>query len=288
MRKGCSVDKTLVFIDGVYLYRLAKLFYTEGKFSFVQFALKIAESLDLSCEKVFVYYGASSQSKVGTRIIEEKAGISGNDKVKLIVRSGLMISKKRKLAEKGVDTLLTMDLMLEPFKENVKKIIVVTGDSDFVPVLDYVRSKGVKITLCSTIHTAEPLLKACDRHLMLNDSVFNEVPPKAEPRENPVLLRMKRHLSRLSRLPRLLSSHKINYKQEVLEILGEKPYNQSGIAKRISKKYAVDAQEAKSLVHKTLLELLKEGKIMKGGQNQEKDELGNPVINYRLVDKVHS
>ncbi len=51
------------------------------------------------------------------------------------------------LSQKGVDMRIGMDMARLALRELVRTVIVVTGDSDFVPAFKYVRREGVKVIL---------------------------------------------------------------------------------------------------------------------------------------------
>jgi uncharacterized LabA/DUF88 family protein len=50
-------------------------------------------------------------------------------------------------SQKGVDMRIGMDMARLALREMVRAVIVVTGDSDFVPAFKYVRREGVKVIL---------------------------------------------------------------------------------------------------------------------------------------------
>lgn len=57
-------------------------------------------------------------------------------------------SGKVEYKQKGVDTLLVMDLMRIPLDyENIKEIILIACDSDFVPVIKHLKKYGIKTLL---------------------------------------------------------------------------------------------------------------------------------------------
>lgn len=51
------------------------------------------------------------------------------------------------LSQKGVDMRIGMDMARLALREMVRAVIVVTGDSDFVPAFKFVRREGVKVFL---------------------------------------------------------------------------------------------------------------------------------------------
>jgi uncharacterized LabA/DUF88 family protein len=51
------------------------------------------------------------------------------------------------MTQKGVDIRIGMDMARLALREMVRAVVVVTGDSDFVPAFKYVRREGVKVFL---------------------------------------------------------------------------------------------------------------------------------------------
>lgn len=51
------------------------------------------------------------------------------------------------ITQKGVDIRIGMDMARLALREMVRAVVVVTGDSDFVPAFKYVRREGVKVFL---------------------------------------------------------------------------------------------------------------------------------------------
>jgi len=54
-----------------------------------------------------------------------------------------------KINQKGVDMRIGMDMAALTLKHHVKVIVLVTGDSDFVPAMKFARREGVQMFLCS-------------------------------------------------------------------------------------------------------------------------------------------
>ena len=83
--------------------------------------------------------------------------------------------------QKGVDALVILDMY--DFKErylDIKKIILIASDSDFVPVIERMKQKGIEIILYtyfdrkrnSRFSTSNQLLKTASRWVKLNESYF--------------------------------------------------------------------------------------------------------------------
>lgn len=94
-----------------------------------------------SVSKAFFYYGKDSSSKKKEHFLDKLKHFGYTLRVKEIKRYG-----KRMKANCDVD--LTMDVLLK-IKE-YKRVIVLTGDGDFVPLFKYLLSKKKKIIVISS------------------------------------------------------------------------------------------------------------------------------------------
>lgn len=63
------------------------------------------------------------------------------------------------LTQKGVDMKIGLDVSLLAAKKIVRKVILITGDSDFVPVMKLARREGLKVYLNTFGHSVSPTLK---------------------------------------------------------------------------------------------------------------------------------
>lgn len=63
------------------------------------------------------------------------------------------------LSQKGVDMRVGMDMARLALRDMVRTVVVVTGDSDFVPAFKFVRREGVKVILDPLGHNVRPELK---------------------------------------------------------------------------------------------------------------------------------
>lgn len=54
--------------------------------------------------------------------------------------------------QKGVDIRIGLDMARLALRDLVRAVVVVTGDSDFIPAFKFVRREGVKVMLCTLGH----------------------------------------------------------------------------------------------------------------------------------------
>lgn len=184
------MEDTIVFIDGHYLSLISKRL-GEGKYlriDYNQFAISIAKSQKLWCFKTFYYVAPPFQSYPPTKNEMERK--RNYDKFvskfrnipEFIIREGRCQRIGNKYNQKGVDTLFTMDLFdICTNSDDIKTIILLACDTDFVPILKRLREKGIKIILFyyndyvrkSIFSMSNYLLTECETKILLTKSIFD-------------------------------------------------------------------------------------------------------------------
>ena len=156
------MEETIVFIDEGFLDKLSKHLGDGERLKFDKFCLakNLAKKQELFCKKLFYYTAPPFQSTFPTD--EEKRKKAGHDKFvralaenkNIAVREGRCqrtydLNGRPVYKQKGVDTLLTIDLghLKEDFPE-IKKIILVSSDTDFCPAIRDIKERGnIEVTL---------------------------------------------------------------------------------------------------------------------------------------------
>ena len=150
---------TLVFIDEAFLSKLSKYF---GNGNYIKFDRKklgqlLAEYEKLKCSKIFLYIAPPFIDEKPEK--EEELRKQGYDKfvrnlkeIGILVREGrcqrLKIDGAFSYNQKAVDVYLAMDLTNVPLKfPEIKKIILISTDSDFVPVIKNLEENNVATIL---------------------------------------------------------------------------------------------------------------------------------------------
>ncbi|MFH0831982.1 MAG: NYN domain-containing protein [archaeon] len=186
------IPETLVLIDAGYLSLISK-FFGKGKplkFDISKFAISLAKKENLNLKKT-VYYTAPPYQ--GPNPKEEEIIRKSNydrfvDSLRKIpdffVKEGRCQRIDNVFTQKGVDTLITMDLLETTHKKEVKTIILVACDTDFVPILNRVREEGIKVILYyfndfdrkSRFFMSNHILTACDKKVLLRKEDFDRLP----------------------------------------------------------------------------------------------------------------
>lgn len=150
------VEETLVFIDEGFLDKLTK-FLGDGtrlKFDKFEFAKRISKQQNLSYKHLFYYTSPPFQGAFPTE--DEKKRKEGYDKFVASLSKNKDISVREgrcqkiinqdggmEYNQKGVDTLLTIDLShIKEDYPKIKKIILVSSDTDFCPSIKDIKKKS--------------------------------------------------------------------------------------------------------------------------------------------------
>jgi len=177
------MNSALLFVDAGFLSKLSKHFGKRKhlKFDYSLFFRFLAEKKGLFLEKIFYYTAPPFQSENPSK--EEISRKKGYDKFisklnkdnLILVREGRVQRIKyldgEKFNQKGVDTLMTLDLAFSKDKfPKIKKFIILTSDTDFVPAIKELKNFGIKFILYtylekkrdSRFFLSHHLLNCCD------------------------------------------------------------------------------------------------------------------------------
>lgn len=148
---------TAVFIDGAYLEKVLQYEHARAK---VDFRLLVDAMIgDDVLLRTYYYNCPPYQSNPPTD--EERSRYSSwrrfEDALRNIpkfdVRLGKLVFRgtrsdgKRIFQQKGVDLMLGVDMALLAAKSRLAKVVLLSGDSDFVPAIEAVKREGILTTL---------------------------------------------------------------------------------------------------------------------------------------------
>jgi len=187
---------TLIFVDNGFFKLVKKEFEnkTKRKKKLLQTFRNICKKEQLNLKHLFFYTAPPYQSeslsnnekklirnyKYLLRIFKHKKWIS--------VREGrcqrLKIDGEYRYKQKGVDVLISIDLMeIRNKYPDIKEIILIVCDSDFVPIIKNIQEKGIKVILYtyfdnkrnSAFSRYNELLKSCNLWIKLKAEDFEDV-----------------------------------------------------------------------------------------------------------------
>ena len=180
-----------LFIDAGYLSHISKHFGGGKpiKYKIENFAVNLCKDLSLDCKEIYFYVAPPFQSPKPTP--DENKRKANYDKFisklkgvlpKINIREGRLQKIDNIFTQKGVDTLMTMDLLKIAQKKEVKTIVIITADTDFVPIInDIKKDHKIKVILAyftdrkrgSDFSMSNHLLTACDDTILIEKEHFN-------------------------------------------------------------------------------------------------------------------
>lgn len=191
------MEDTLVFVDDGFFGLVKKNFQSEsGKpKKYLQTFRNICKKENLNLKHLFVYTAPPYQSSKPTKREGDLMSRYQN-MTKMLRRKKWVTLKegrcqkyfdakgKENYCQKGVDALIIMDLFdIKEKHPNIKKIILIASDSDFVPVIDRMKKKGFEIILYtyfdrkrnSMFSTSNHLLKVASTWRKFSETDFEDI-----------------------------------------------------------------------------------------------------------------
>lgn len=191
MMDNTKKEQTVVFIDAGYLSKISQHF-GKGKhlkIDLLKFSRYLCIKQGLWCKNVYYYTAPPFQSEKPTKEEAERKAKYDSfiSKIKknpeMIVREGRLQKICGEFTQKGVDTLLTMDLFEVSLTQKIRTIILLACDTDFVPILKKLREeKGIKIILYyytdrirkSKFSLSNHIIMSCDNKVLLTEEYFKQ------------------------------------------------------------------------------------------------------------------
>ena len=179
------MDKVAIFIDNAYFKRVLHAFSAHG-LAYDKFSRWLCSRTNSELYRTYIYDCMPYQRSPPTA--EEKERFSRMDKYiyslrkqsRTEVRLGRLIRlPDGKFKQKGVDILLTIDLLKHSLRRDAQKAVLVACDSDFVPVVKEARNEGTIVIACFSraagcgIH--DELHSTCDDRIELTPKIMKEV-----------------------------------------------------------------------------------------------------------------
>ena len=194
------LSRVMVFIDGHYLEKVIddKKWTDKGSVGLIyqnipNFLVSQTQrgSVKPELERAY-YYNALPNLKDLDNIKDQKERDNIEKKMKEIIQKNeprfdairlldmfdvrlgrLVYSKNGEPRQKGVDSLIAIDMLSKAFKKDYNEAVLVAGDSDFVEVVKAVKDAGVKVAgAFFKENTSKELIQSFDKQIVLDSYDF--------------------------------------------------------------------------------------------------------------------
>ncbi|RPI74948.1 MAG: NYN domain-containing protein [Desulfobacteraceae bacterium] len=168
------------FVDGGFLRVLAKEAFNGKYINPSQLSEKAVHSIahwgGTSMEKSValtrvIYYDAKPEKDedLDSRLSKYWAAVELLPYTELGFGTQRLGTKKKPSSQKGVDTLMAVDMVVGAFSGIYQVAILIAEDSDFVPVINEIRRRGVMVEVVGREdRIADDLLRSADRFFPIN------------------------------------------------------------------------------------------------------------------------
>jgi len=186
---------TLIFIDDGFFGLVKKHFQNKLKrrIMYLQTLRNICKKENLNLKHAFIYTCPPYQSPKPTEkedfLMSKYQNMTKMFRTKnwITLREGrcqriLNKEGKEEFCQKGVDALIILDMYdIKEHYPHVKEIILIASDSDFVPVIERMKQKGIEVIIYtyfdrerkSRFSTSNHLLKVASKWVKINEDLFN-------------------------------------------------------------------------------------------------------------------
>lgn len=91
------------------------------------------------------------------------------------VKLGTLVQSEAGQQQKMVDMLLALDLITTAFHERIQNVAMVTGDTDFVPAIEKVKSIGIKVLVVHGRRAGFDLMRSADHAWFIDQNFVDSI-----------------------------------------------------------------------------------------------------------------
>ncbi len=172
------MKKAALFIDNSNLYHSLKesrrLPFPPADYEGL-FAM-LSKQFSFELREIYLYDAVKDISKEQTQYAAQQKFHSGirslSPKWPIIIKTRKLryrkLGKRLVPEEKGVDVLLVVDAIKSAMTKGVESIIILSGDADFVPLVEFLKNLKVEtVNLHLFAGSSTELRQACDKHILI-------------------------------------------------------------------------------------------------------------------------
>ena len=166
------MDRVMVFVDGSNIYHGLKAYnqahgHEMGRGVRIDYDKLVRVLVDGRGLRRAYFYGSYAQEGDPSWSFFETLSYGG-----FKVRAFPLRAVAQTYVEKGVDMNVTLDMMLHASRKHVDTVVLVSGSSDYLPLLETVQDMGVRVEIAAFRESTSPrLIKAADHYIDLEHRV---------------------------------------------------------------------------------------------------------------------
>src|SRR3989338_4517578 len=176
-------SRVAIFIDGGNFYQRIRgdgLIPKGARFDYVKFAEFLARDRTISSKSYYIGIVRNhDHTEKSQKMVESQQKLlSGLENAGYQIKRGKIVYDNR-IREKGVDVQIVIDLVIDAVENNFDTAIMVSSDTDLIPAIKYLRSRGKKVEHVGFSHAPSlgMIKESDDRILLLKTQLEAFIPP---------------------------------------------------------------------------------------------------------------
>lgn len=183
------MNQVAFFIDGAYLGQVLKVQFRSPRIDFSAFGGEVCRMVDPAATLFRTYYYNCLPYQANPPTPAEQQRFSAmqsflnalNRLPRFEVRQGKLAyrgidqSGRPIFVQKMVDVLLSIDLVQLCLKRRITDIVILAGDSDFIPALEVAKQEGVTIWLLHGPSYHEALWNIADERVLITGDLIDRI-----------------------------------------------------------------------------------------------------------------
>ena len=180
--------RVAIFIDGVYLEKVLKNEFNQPKIDFGKLSQAMAggkEILRTYFYNCLPYQGNPPTDEERRRFANKQRFFTYLERLpRYTVRLGKLAYRgtnekgEKRFEQKGIDTLLSVDMVNLAATRQISSVVLLAGDSDCIPAIRVAKEHGVVVTLYHSQNSASyhrELWQECDERFPLTKDLLNSL-----------------------------------------------------------------------------------------------------------------
>ena len=145
-------EKCAIFIDGAYFNKVIKEYFPNTNISYLKLSDNISSNLNLIRLRTYFYHCLPIIRKKNIEDEKRKANMQRFlDNLKRLPRFEVKLGRLQLIGndfrQKMIDVLMSLDITNMTFEKQIQHVILIAGDSDFVPAIKKAKSYGAIVHL---------------------------------------------------------------------------------------------------------------------------------------------
>jgi uncharacterized LabA/DUF88 family protein len=172
--------KVVIFVDGGYINKILKNEFQMPPIDYGKLSKEVADGKEIL--RTYYYHCLPYQSNPATpeekiRFSKAQGFHSALEKLpRYEVRCGSLVKRDDHFEQKGIDTLLSIDLVKAATSGKITDAFLIAGDGDFIPAVKAAKESSVNVILYYSANSCHHgLWQICDERFVIDQTFVDKI-----------------------------------------------------------------------------------------------------------------